>query len=86
MRKREPGIKVSNVHVCVDIFADDDLLAKTGFEFGGITPAPQTVTCTANHHYSSIGLTLRKPHDTNKLKTKVIRYKSATVFITAERF
>ena len=39
-----------------DVFTKDDLLERHELSSGGITPAPQTVTCTANHHRSSVGL------------------------------
>ena len=38
-----------------DIFTEDDLQGKRDLNLGGIIPAPQTVTCTANHHCSSVG-------------------------------
>ena len=39
-----------------DVFTEDDLLRRRDLSLGGITPAPQTATCTANHHCSSVGL------------------------------
>ena len=39
-----------------DVFTEDDLLGRRDMSLGGITPAPQTATCTANHHCSSVGL------------------------------
>ena len=35
-----------------DVFAEDDLLGRRDLSLGGITQAPQTTTCTANHHGS----------------------------------
>ena len=39
-----------------DVITEDDLLGRRDLSLGGITPAPQTATCTANHLCSSIGL------------------------------
>ena len=39
-----------------EVFTEDDLLVIPDLSLGGITPAPQTATCTANHHCSSFGL------------------------------
>ena len=38
-----------------DIFTEDDLLGRRELSLGGITPASQTATGTANHHCSSVG-------------------------------
>ena len=39
-----------------DLFTEDDLLGRPDLSLGGITPAPQTTTCTVNHYSSSFGL------------------------------
>ena len=42
-----------------DVFTEDDLLGRRDLRFGGITPAPQTATCTANHHCLTLSLPKR---------------------------
>ena len=39
-----------------DAFKEDDLLRRHDLSLIGITHAPLTATCTANHHCSSFGL------------------------------
>ena len=39
-----------------DVFTEDDLTGRRDMSLDGITPAPQTATCSANHHCSSVGL------------------------------
>ena len=59
-KKRELGIKRESLHwisrhslfcICIRTF-----WRRRDFRLDGITPAPQTATCTANHHCSIIGL------------------------------
>ena len=37
-----------------DVFTEDNLLGRRDLSLGGITPGPQTTTCTVNHHCSSV--------------------------------
>ena len=39
-----------------DAFTEDDLLGRRDLSLGGITPAPHTATCAANHNCSNFGL------------------------------
>ena len=49
-----------------DIFAEDDLWRRRDLNLGWITQVPQTASCTANRHCSSISLTFRKPQYMDK--------------------
>ena len=37
-----------------DVFTEDYVLGRHDLSLGGISPAPQTVTCTANNHCQAL--------------------------------